>query len=109
MEARVVYFDGCPCWRTAAERLGHALMLIGQDEVQVGLVEVRSEADAASSGFAGSPTILIDGDDLFPGPLHGPALAAGGLSCRLYPTSTGLAGAPSVDDLVSALTERSRS
>ena len=109
MEALVVYVGGCPCWRTATERLGRALTLIGHDEVQVGLVEVQSEADAAKSGFAGSPTILIDGDDLFPGPLHGPASAAGGLSCRLYPTSTGLAGAPSVDDLVSALTERNRS
>ena len=106
MQARVVYFDGCPCWRTATDRLSHALMLIGQDEVQVDLVEVQS--DAAASGFNGSPTILIDGDDLFPGPFRGPAAGAGGLSCRLYPTSTGLAGAPTVDDLVLALRERNR-
>ena len=107
VEARVVYFDGCPYWRTAADRLGQALMLIGRDEVRVDLVEVRSEADAATSGFACSPTILIDGDDLFPGRPQG--LAAGELSCRLYSTSAGLAGVPHVEDLVSALIARNRS
>jgi hypothetical protein len=66
MEARVVYFGSCPYWRTAADRLGQALMLIGRDDVRVDLVEAQSEADAATAGFAGSPTILIDGDDLFP-------------------------------------------
>jgi hypothetical protein len=109
VEARVVYFDGCPCWRRAADRLVQALMLIGRDEVRVGLVEVQSTADAATSGFAGSPTILIDGDDLFPGRPQRPELAAGELSCRLYSTSAGLAGVPHVDDLVSALIERNRS
>lgn len=109
MEARVVYFGSCPYWRTAAERLGQALMLIGRDDVRVDLVEAQSEADAATSGFAASPTILIDGDDLFPGRPQPPELAAGEVSCRLYPTSAGLAGVPQVDDLVSALIERNRS
>jgi hypothetical protein len=109
MEARVVYFGSCPYWRTAADRLGQALMLIGRDDVRVDLVEAQSKADAATSRFAGSPTILIDGDDLFPGRPQRPELAAGEVSCRLYSTSAGLAGVPHVDDLVSALIERNRS
>lgn len=61
MDARVVYFDDCPCWRTADERLGEALTLVGRSDVPVTLVEVGSETEARVSGFAGSPRIVIDG------------------------------------------------
>jgi hypothetical protein len=44
---------------------------------------------------------VIDRVDLFPGS----AIPTGVLACRLYPTS-GPAGAPTVDDLVAALRER---
>jgi hypothetical protein len=102
VDARVVYFDECPCWRTAVERLGEALTRVGRPDVPVTPVEVRSETEAQVSGFAGSPTIVIDGVDLFPGS----PVPTGVLACRLYPTSSGLAGAPTVDDLVAALRER---
>jgi hypothetical protein len=101
VDAQVVYFDGCPSWRTARERLGEALTRIGRQDVPVGLVEVRSAADAMVTGFAGSPTILVDGEDLFP--------SAGrweGLACRVYWTRCGPAGVPTVDDLAAALSER---
>jgi len=67
VDARVVYLDDCPCWRAAEERLGEALTRIGRPELPVTLVEVRPETEARVSGFAGSPTIVIDGVDLFPG------------------------------------------
>jgi hypothetical protein len=102
MDARVVYFDDCPCWRTAGDRLREALTAIGRSDVRVTFVEVRSEADARVSGFAGSPTVVIDGVDLFPGS----AVPTDALACRLYRTPSGLAGAPMVDDLVAALSER---
>jgi hypothetical protein len=102
VDARVVYFDGCPCWRTADERLAEALTRIGRPDVPVTRVQVESETDARASGFAGSPTIMIDGVDLFPGS----AVRTDGLACRLYPSSSGLDGAPTVDDLVAALEER---
>lgn len=95
MDARVAYFDDCPCWRTAEERPGEALTLVGRPDVPVTLVDVRSQTEARVSGFAGSPTILIDGVDLFPGS----AVRTHGLACRLYRSPSGPAGAPSVDDL----------
>lgn len=45
-------------------------------------------------GFHGSPSILVDGVDVFAG-----AGAGLDLSCRLYQTPDGPAGAPSVDQL----------
>jgi hypothetical protein len=104
MEARVVYFDGCPSWRTASERLREALARVGYPAAPVVLTRVESDAEAAAAGFAGSPTILIDGRDMFPG-----AAVPHALACRLYSTSAGLAGSPTVEDLVTALTDRSTS
>ena len=80
MDARVLYFDECPGWRTAHERLREALTLIGRQDVPVTLVQVRSEDDASASGFAGSPTILIDGVDVFPG-----SAVPGGLALPAVP------------------------
>ncbi|WP_043735046.1 MULTISPECIES: hypothetical protein [Nocardia] len=40
--------------------------------------------EAAAAGMSGSPTLLIDGRDLFATPGQTPSL-----SCRLYPTGTG--------------------
>lgn len=100
MQVRVVYFDGCPSWQIAHQRLIEALTRVGRSDTAVTLVRVGSDADARAAGFAGSPTILLDGRDLFPG-----AAIPDGLACRLYPTATGLAGSPTVEDLVIALTD----
>ena len=53
---------------------------------------------AAEHAHRGSPTVLVDGVDPF-----GDDAGAVGLSCRLYRTDAGLVGAPTVDQLVSAL------
>jgi hypothetical protein len=104
MEAQVIYFDGCPSWRTAGQRLAEALTLVGLSETPVTLVEVTTPAEATSAGFAGSPTILVDGHDLFPGPPVSQDLA-----CRLYTTPQGPAGCPTVEDLVGALQRKESS
>ncbi len=57
----------------------------------------RLVTDAAALDFAGSPTILVDGADFF----SRPDLTSS-LTCRLYPTSDGLQGAPTVDELAQA-------
>jgi hypothetical protein len=98
MEVEVVYFDGCPNWRTAQQRLAEAMTRLGRFGTSVSLVEVTSAAEAVAAGFAGSPTFLVDGRDLFPGPVVSEDLA-----CRLYMTSRGSAGCPTVEDLVGAL------
>ena len=96
MEITLQYFDGCPNWLVARERLSQALDVIGLPILQLQLQRVETPEEAEWVGFQGSPTILIDGHDAFahqPGP--------GGLSCRLY---NGPGGAPSVEQLVDAVT-----
>ncbi|MDO8120315.1 thioredoxin family protein [Isoptericola sp. b490] len=98
MRVQLLYIDACPSWRQADELLHVALRSVGA-EVEVEHVLVQTVEQAEASDFHGSPTILVDGLDPFP---H--AAGAAGLSCRLYPTPPGLAGSPTVTQLVEALT-----
>ena len=70
--------------------------------VTVREVEVDSVDDAAAAGMHGSPTILIDGTDPFT-----PAGGEVSLSCRLFRTGDGVEGAPSLAELVAALSKSS--
>jgi hypothetical protein len=94
----LLYFDGCPNWRTADERLAAALARLRRRDVTVTRRQVASDAEAADLGFRGSPTILVDGRDPFTDPD-----APVGLACRVYRSRDGLAGAPTVEQLVEVL------
>lgn len=63
---------------------------------------VRTEGEAASRAFGGSPTIIVDGEDLFPG------TRTRDLACRVYFTERGITGLPSVQQLEEALQQRAR-
>jgi hypothetical protein len=102
MQVSVLYFADCPNWREAGLRLRLALDELGQPDTDITFIAVETDADAAAVGFQGSPTITVDGEDLFPSV----SASAGGLSCRVYSTAGRLAGAPGVADLVAALRER---
>lgn len=97
----VWYFADCPNWRVGEQHLRQALGLIGCGDADVQLVAVATEAEVAAVGFAGSPTFTVDGVDLFD-----PPSSVGALACRVYPTPSGFAGVPDVDDLVAALTKK---
>ena len=96
MDVTLLYFDGCPGWQVAAERLE---TLTDEYGFNVAYRKVETPEAAEELGFRGSPTVLIDGRDPF---------AEGdepvGLSCRLYQTPDGQAGAPTVEQLRGALT-----
>ena len=96
MEITVQYFTGCPNWIVAAERLA----VIAQDrtDMRVTHLLVETPEDAEATGFRGSPSILLDGVDLFPDPT-----SSVGLSCRLYQTPDGIAGTPSLEQLRAAI------
>ena len=98
MTISLLYFDGCPNWQVADERLRAALVAVGRpdDAVEHVLVSTPEEAEAAQ--FRGSPTVLVDGRDPFADPD-----ASVGLACRLYRTDEGLAGSPTVEQLVAVL------
>ncbi len=97
MRVQLLYFDGCPNWEVAQARLRDALVAVGIAEL-VELVEVTTEEQAERLGFHGSPTVMVDGRDLFPQPDAG-----FGLMCRVYSTPEGLGGAPTMEQLVAAL------
>jgi hypothetical protein len=101
VDIKLRYFDGCPNWRIAAERLGEALGETDRPDQQVVLEEVVTPEEAETLRFQGSPTILIDGEDPF---ADGAALF--GLSCRVYRTERGLEGSPSVEQVRQALAGR---
>jgi hypothetical protein len=96
------YFPGCPHWHVVSDRVRETLDRLGLHAVEVRHESVETAEDAARLGFRGSPTILVDGTDLFP---TGPA--SPGLFCRLYATNEGATGSPTVDDLISAFDETS--
>ena len=95
IRVQLLYFDDCPNWRQTDQRLRQALQLVGRDDVRVERIRVSTPEEAEATGFLGSPTVRIDGADPFAEPG-----AAVGLSCRLYRTSAGLAGAPTIEQLL---------
>ena len=95
MRVELWYFDDCPNWRVADERLTRLAGDLGFD-YSTRLVDTPEEAEVLQ--FRGSPSVIVDGVDAF---------AVGtepvGLSCRIYPTPDGPAGSPTVDQLRRAL------
>jgi hypothetical protein len=96
------FFDGCPHWRTAYERMNEVSAEDGYEDVTLALETVESPEDAERLRFIGSPTILLDGEDPF-----APDAAGGyGLSCRLYSTPEGPDGSPTIEQFREALDRR---
>jgi hypothetical protein len=77
-----------------------ALSELGLSGVEVQMREIETDDDADAAGFVGSPTILIDGEDLVPAAAEEPI----GLSCRVYRRRDGrVSPIPDPDDLREAL------
>jgi len=98
VDVTLLYFDGCPNWQVADRRL--AQLAAERPDVTVSRRRVETAQEAERLRFGGSPTILVDGVDVFAGPR-----TTVGLTCRLYVTPDGLAGAPTLDQLRAAITK----
>ena len=98
MDITLQYFDGCPNWHEADQRLLSAMAETGLTDVPVRYQQITTDDEAISEDFRGSPTIRINGEDPFADPG-----GQFGLACRLYPTSGGLSGSPTVQQIVNAL------
>jgi hypothetical protein len=98
MRIDVLTVSGCPHRLLAMTRLREAIDHSGIDAAVVERV-IGDHETAATLGMAGSPTILVDGRDLF-----GSAGSEPSISCRLYRRDTGIDGSPSVSALIDALT-----
>jgi hypothetical protein len=79
VEVELLYWEGCPSHPAALADLRAAL----GDEVPVTVREVVSEEQAVAERFPGSPTIRVNGEDLFPSD------APPSLSCRIYRSADG--------------------
>ncbi len=89
MKVEVLYFDGCPTYKTAEKTLREVLAREGM-QAEVELVAVNNDEEARRLRFPGSPTIRLDGRDLFPASER----EDWRLGCRVYATSEGLKGSP---------------
>ena len=94
MKITIQYFDGCPHWKLADERVRHVLGDFSSDDVTLEYQFIDSPETADQLGFHGSPTILIDGWDPF---ITG--IEQVGMSCRVFRTEDGIQGAPTEAEL----------
>lgn len=99
MRIELLHIEECPNTAKALEQVEAALAALGHNDVPVHLRNIKSPADTAGTGFAGSPTITADGVDIFPD-----GAPSSDLACRIYPTPGGYAGVPTVDQVMKALT-----
>lgn len=91
MEVTLLYFDGCPSWKVADERLRK---LADEFGFELAYRKVDTPEEAEEFSFRGSPTVLVDGRDPFAQGDDPP-----GLACRIYQTPDGPAGAPTIEQL----------
>lgn len=96
MEIVLLYFEGCPSWKTVREHLD--LIAAERPDITVTRRLVETFDQAERVGFHGSPSILVDGVDPFDD-----TDAGVGLACRIYRTPEGPAGAPTLDQLRTAV------
>lgn len=94
----MLHIGDCPNGEQAADRLQEAMNSTGHGDESIGFRLLLSSEDAVGTAFAGSPTITLDGIDLIPS--QG---ATSDLACRIYMTPTGLAGLPTVDQLIEGI------
>jgi hypothetical protein len=96
----LLHVPDCPNLAIAREHIRAALasahVAASLPEIEVGSLDA-----AVAAGMHGSPTILVDGVDPFAAIGTEPTI-----SCRLYRTDDGIQGAPSVEQLVDAISVR---
>ncbi len=78
-DIELLWWSGCPSTEKALRELEAALQDAGISGSGVRMTEIRTEHQARERAFAGSPTILVDGEDVEP-----PGEEPVGLNCRVY-------------------------
>jgi hypothetical protein len=79
MKVELLWWEGCPSY---PETLADLEQTLGEEgiDTEVEMVEVESDESARRERFPGSPTIRIDGEDIFPPAETEPH----SLTCRVY-------------------------
>ncbi len=101
MRIELLYFDGCPTYKTTIKDL-HALLKEKGIRDEVRLVKVDSEEKAKKLHFLGSPTVRINGLDIEKKVRDSKVY---GLMCRIFVTGKGITPSPPKDMIRKALEE----
>jgi hypothetical protein len=102
MRVELLWWEGCPSYPETLADLRRSLADEGID-TEVDMVEVESDEQARAECFPGSPTIRIDGEDVFPCPESEPY----SLTCRVYRRRDGRSSpTPDPEDLREAIRRR---
>jgi hypothetical protein len=96
VKIEILYFEGCPNYMPARDRLRSVLALEGLPE-DVIEIEVKGDSAAKALRFIGSPTIRVNGLDIDIGSRH---IVGSCFACRRYP-----GGAPSEEMIRAAIRE----
>ncbi|MEJ5261298.1 MAG: DUF2703 domain-containing protein [Ignavibacterium sp.] len=83
------YFEGCPNHIKMWDNISEAIKGL-EDKIELEKVLVEDEVTAMQVKFRGSPTLVINGEDL----LGMPAPSEPSLACRYYPN-----GIPTKDEI----------
>ncbi len=101
MKVEFLYFEDCPSHEQALARLQQVMQEQGVT-AEVDIIKVETDEQAQAMQFVGSPTILVNGQDIVP-PVQG---AIVGLSCRVYRLEDGrFSPLPSVGMIRQAFTD----
>lgn len=79
MEIKFLYFEDCPSHEDGLARLKEVMAEEGIDS-EIEIFRVDTEAQAQALRFTGSPTILVNGEDI----VSTPEDAYYNLTCRVY-------------------------
>jgi hypothetical protein len=96
MKIEVLYFEGCPNYLPAVDRLRTVLAREGL-RAELIEIEVKDDSDANALQFFGSPTIRVNGLDIEAGSRQ---VGETGFVCRCYP-----GGLPSEEMIRAAVRE----
>jgi hypothetical protein len=84
LNVELLWWEGCPSTERALSELREALTDVGLGDSEVRTREIRTDAEAETARFTGSPTILIDGIELMAALGRGAEEEPAGLNCRVY-------------------------
>ena len=88
LQIQILYIADCTDWQETIELVEQVLSEL-QLAAEITTFRIQNDRQALQSYFVGSPTVLVNGADLFP--VQG---ATAGLRLRSYWTEEGLLGHP---------------
>lgn len=98
------YFEGCPNALESLRNLMRAIEKVGIPKSLVQVIEIPDMETAITHNFQGSPSVVLDGEDIYTGsPSSGACY-----TCRMYDFGDGMTGVFPVEFLIEKLNHYTR-